>query len=198
MDATLKHDVRNSAGWTIAIGVLILIAGIIALMLPMLAALAATFTLAWIALFIGTLQLIHAYQTRKESGVIWRVLTGLLNIVLGVVLFWWPLEGVIALALMLAALVTAIGIMEIMFAVRHRSTPGWGWVLTTGIVSVLLGILIAVGWPENSFWFIGLYVGISMISGGVWRIALGLAIRKAAGATPSDKPSPQGPTASHA
>jgi uncharacterized membrane protein HdeD (DUF308 family) len=120
----------------------------------------------------------------------------LLNVVLGVVLFWWPLEGVIALALMLAGLVTAIGIIEIVFAIHHRSTPGWGWVLATGIVSVLLGILIAVGWPENSFWFIGLYVGISMISGGVWRIALGLAIRKAAGAVPSDKASTQSPTTS--
>jgi uncharacterized membrane protein HdeD (DUF308 family) len=167
-------------------------------MLPVVAALAANFTRAWIALFIGALQLIHAYQMRKESGVVWRVLSGLLNVALGVVLFWWPLEGVIALALILAALVTAIGIIEIVFAVQHRSAPRWGWVLATGIVSVLLGILIAAGWPENSFLFMGFYVAISMICGGVWRIALGLALRKAADAAPSDTAPSNNPSSTQA
>jgi len=188
MDATM----RQAANWSIAIGVLILIAGLIAVMVPMVAALAATFAFAWIALFIGVLQLIHAYQMRTEKGSTWRVLTGLLNVALGIVFFWKPLEGVVALALLLAGVVTAIGIIEILFALQRRPAPGWGWVLSLGIVSVLLGILIAIGWPENSFLLIGLYVGINMISGGIWRIGMGIAVRKAAGPPPSNTPSARG------
>jgi uncharacterized membrane protein HdeD (DUF308 family) len=188
MDATI----RQAANWSIAIGVLILIAGLIAVMVPMVAALAATFAFAWIALFIGALQLIHAYQMRTEKGLIWRVLTGLLNVALGIVFFWKPLEGVAALALLLAGLITAIGIIEILFAFQRRPAPGWGWVLALGIVSVLLGILIAIGWPQNSFLLIGLYVGINMISGGIWRIGMGIAVRKAAGPPPTNTPSAHG------
>jgi uncharacterized membrane protein HdeD (DUF308 family) len=192
METTLNQDLKRAAGWTIAIGVLILIAGIIAVMIPMIAALAASFAFAWIALFIGALQLIYAYQTRQEKGLPWRILMGLLNIAVGVIFLWKPLEGVVALALFLAGLVTAIGIIEIIFAFQRRPAPGWGWVLALGIVSTLLGILIALGWPQNSFLLIGLYVGFSMISGGIWRIALGVAVRNAAGAPSSDKASTQG------
>jgi uncharacterized membrane protein HdeD (DUF308 family) len=192
MDATPDATMRQAANWSIAIGVLILIAGLIAVMVPMVAALAATFAFAWIALFIGVLQLIHAYQMRTEKGLTWRVLTGLLNVALGIVFFWKPLEGVVALALLLAGLITAIGIIEILFALQRRPAPGWGWVLALGIVSVLLGILIAIGWPQNSFLLIGLYVGINMISGGIWRIARGIAVRKAAGPPPTNTPSAHG------
>jgi uncharacterized membrane protein HdeD (DUF308 family) len=160
-------------------------------MIPMVAALAATFALAWIALFIGVLQLVHAYQLRTHKGLAWRVLTGLLNVGLGLIFFWKPLAGVAALALLLAALIIAIGVMEVLFAIQHRPEPGWGWVLALGIVSVLIGLLISVGWPENSVLLIGLYVAINMISGGVWRIAMGVALRKAAGTPPSNTPSTQ-------
>lgn len=184
MEATSNDNTRQAAGWSIAIGVLILIAGILAIMIPMVAALAATFAFAWVALFIGALQLIHAYQLRTHKGLIWRVLTGLLNVALGAIFFWKPLEGVAALGLLLAVLIMAIGVMEILFALQHRPAPGWGWVLTLGIVSVLLGLLISLGWPQSSFLLIGLYVGINMISGGIWRIAMGVAMRKAATAPP--------------
>jgi len=176
---TMNDDLHKASSWSIAIGILILIAGIIAAMIPMVAALAASLAFAWIAMFIGVLQLIHAYHMRTEKGSAWRILTGLLNIAVAVVFFWKPLAGVVALALLLAGLVTAIGIIEIMSARQRRPQPGWGWMLALGIVSVVLGILIALGWPQDSFLLLGLYVAVSMMSGGIWRIALGIGIRKA-------------------
>ena len=181
MEATLKEPTVNSIpswGALLAIGVLILVAGILAIALPAAAALAADFALGWIALFVGALQLVHAYQMRHEPGVGWRVAAALLNVALGVLLLAFPLQGVLALALLFGALVLVIGIADIVLALRMRPLAGWGWMLGFGIVSVAAGILLAFTWPLSSFWVLGFYVGVSMISGGVWRIALALALRR--------------------
>jgi uncharacterized membrane protein HdeD (DUF308 family) len=84
----------------------------------------------------------------------------------------------LALALLIGALLLAIGVAEIMLAIRLRPHEGWGWIVATGVVSAVAGVMLALTWPQNSFWVLGFYVGVSMISGGVWRIVLALALRK--------------------
>src|SRR5262249_49401393 len=161
MEATLKEPTVNpipSWGTLLAIGVLILVAGILALVLPAAAALAADFVLGWMALFVGALQLVHAYQMRHQAGVGWRAAAALLNVALGVLLLAFPVQGVLALALLFGALVLAIGIVEILLALRLRPAQGWGWVLTFGIVSVIAGVLLAATWPLSAFWVLGFYV----------------------------------------
>lgn len=181
MEATLKKPTVNSLpswGALLAIGVLILIGGILAIVVPAAAALAADFILGWLALFVGALQLVHAYQTRKDPGRAWRVVSGILNVIVGALLLVFPLQGVLALALLFGALVLAIGIADMVLAFQLRPAAGWGWVLAFGIVSAIAGALLAATWPLNAFWVLGAYVGVSMISGGVWRIALAAALRK--------------------
>jgi uncharacterized membrane protein HdeD (DUF308 family) len=177
--ATENHT-KSAANWSLALGVLILLLGIVALLVPTVTALAANFTLAWIAVAIGVLQLIHAYQTRKKSHTGWQVVTGLLNVVIGALLLIYPVQGIAAIALMLGALIFMVGAAELLLAFQRRPAPGWGWVLASGIVSVLVGVLIGIGWPGDAFLLVAAYVGISMISGGVWRIMMSFAIRTAA------------------
>jgi uncharacterized membrane protein HdeD (DUF308 family) len=182
METTLaiENHTKSAANWSVALGVLILLLGIVALLVPVLTAVAANYTLAWIALAIGVLQLIHADQTRKRSSAGWQVVTGILNLVVGALLLIYPVEGIAAIALMLAALIFSVGVTELLLAFQRRPASGWGWVLASGIVSALVGVLIAYGWPGDSFVLIGAYVGISMVSGGVWRIVTSFANRNAA------------------
>ena len=182
--ATENHT-KSAANWSLALGVLILLLGVVALLVPTVAALAANFALAWIALAIGVLQLIHAYQTRKKSHTGWQVVTGLLNVVIGALLLIYPVQGIAAIALMLGALIFMVGVAELLLAFQRRPAPGWGWVLASGIVSVLVGVLIGIGWPGDAFLLVAAYVGISMISGGIWRIMMSFAIRNAAAAQAS-------------
>jgi uncharacterized membrane protein HdeD (DUF308 family) len=176
--ATNNHT-KSAANWSLALGVLILLLGIGALFVPAVTALAADLALAWIALAIGMLQLIHAYQTRKKSHTGWQVVTGLLNLVISALLLIYPVQGIAAIALMLGALIFMVGVAELLLAFQRRPAPGWGWVLASGIVSVLVGSLIGIGWPGDAFLLVAAYVGISMISGGVWRIMMSFAIRNA-------------------
>lgn len=161
----------------LGIGITVLVLGVVAVVLPILAALTAEILLAWLALLVGVLQLVHAYHSRKERGVGWLLLSALLNVAVGVVLLINPVQGVMALALLFGAFVLLIGITNIVLAFHLRPAAGWGSVLATGIVSVLAGVLLAMSWPQISFWVIGFYVGVSMISGGIARIALALALR---------------------
>jgi uncharacterized membrane protein HdeD (DUF308 family) len=172
---TTENDNKGAANWSLALGLLILLLGFVALFAPVVTALATNYTLAWIAIAIGVLQLIHAYQTRKKIHPSWQVATGIVNLVVGALLLIYPVEGIAAIALMLAALICTVGVAELFLAFQRRPASGWGWVLASGIVSVLVGTLIAYGWPGDSFVLIGVYVGISMVSGGVWRIVTSFA-----------------------
>lgn len=180
MEATLNNPLigtKTVRRWALALGALNLILGIVAIALPVVAALAANFALAWIAFLVGVLQLAHSYHTRTEPGLVWRALTGLLMMAIAVLLLAFPAQGVMAIALLLGALVLTTGLFEITVGFKIRPARGWGWALFSGIVSVLLGFLIALTWPQSSFWFLGFYVGISMIFGGIWRIALAAALK---------------------
>jgi uncharacterized membrane protein HdeD (DUF308 family) len=190
METSVLPDMRRAANWSLALGVLILVLGVLALLLPAVAALATTFALAWLVLAIGVLQLIDAYQSRKQTGGAWKIVSGLLNLAVGVLFLIYPIEAVLAITLLLGALILAVGVTDILLAFRLRPQPGWGWVLAMGILSVLAGVLIAIGWPQNSFSILGLYVALSLVFGGVWRIVLSLMLRKAAGARRSQPPRP--------
>jgi uncharacterized membrane protein HdeD (DUF308 family) len=192
METSVLPGMRRAANWSLALGVLILVLGVFALLLPAVAALATTFALAWLVLAIGVLQLIDAYQSRKQPGVAWKIVSGLLNLAVGALFLIYPIEAVLAITLLLGALILAVGVTDILLAFRLRPQAGWGWVLAMGILSVLAGILIAIGWPQNSFSILGLYVALSLVFGGVWRIMLSLMLRKAAGARRSQpqRPSP--------
>jgi uncharacterized membrane protein HdeD (DUF308 family) len=190
MEANVLPDLRRAANWSLALGVLILVLGVFALLLPAVAALATTFALAWLVLAIGVLQLIDAYQSRKQTGVAWKIVSGLLNLAVGALFLIYPIEAVLAITLLLGALILAVGVTDILLAFRLRPQPGWGWVLAMGILSVLAGILIAIGWPQNSFSILGLYVALSLVFGGVWRIVVSLMLRKTAAAPGSQPPRP--------
>jgi uncharacterized membrane protein HdeD (DUF308 family) len=177
--ASKERGLDAPPAWTalLGIGITVLVLGIVAVVLPILAALTAEIVLAWVALLVGVLQLAHAYHSRKERGVGWLVLSALLNVAVGGVLLIYPVQGVEALALLFGAFVLLIGITNVVLAFHLRPAAGWGWVLATGIVCVLAGVLLAMSWPQISFWLIGFYVGVSMISGGIARIVLALALR---------------------
>ena len=88
-----------------------------------------------------------------------------------------PIASIATLALVIGAFMFASGISSLMLAMKIKPKSGWGWVAFDGVLSIVIAVLIAMGWPQNSIGFIGILVGIMMISGGMWRIALARALR---------------------
>lgn len=174
-------DIRSNAvpgsGWIIAWGVLLVIAGVLALLMPAIAALATALFFAWLLIFGGVFEIAYAIQTRARRGFGWKLCSGLLTLALGVAILVMPVVGVASLALLVGSFLLLGGIARSLLAFRLRPLPRWGWVLFDGLLSIVLAILIMLGWPESSLALIGLLTGFSLIFSGIWRIVLGNELR---------------------
>jgi len=175
-------DVRKAGGWVIVWGVLLIVAGVLAVLSPPMAALAADLLLGWLFVFAGIVQIVYAFQQRGHDGFGLKVLSGMLTLLLGIFLLIRPMAGIASIALLIGAFLLASGVSSVMLAFKLKPKAGWGWVLFDGLLSIVIALLIASGWPQSSIGFVGILVGIVMIYGGVWRIVLGRLMR-AGGAT---------------
>jgi uncharacterized membrane protein HdeD (DUF308 family) len=164
---------RTRRGWAIAAGVLLIIVGIEALGAPYIAALFATFWVAWGLIFGGVAELISAYSASENR--LWKVLMGILYLAVGTYMLLNPGPGLVALALMLAWLFLVKGAISLFGALQLRPVPGWGWWLFDGIVALLLAFLIFSGWPGDSVRIVALLVGITLIISGANRLAVAFA-----------------------
>ena len=171
--------VRAAGGWSILWGVLLIVAGVLAVAQPVIAAIAFNLLFAWLLVFSGIVEVIYAIHDRAKGGFRLKLLLGILTLLLGIFLLVRPVVGVASIALMIGAFVFAHGLSAALLAFRIKPRPGWGWVLFDGILSIVIAVLIAIGWPDSSFAFVGILVGITLMYGGLWRIVLGRALRNA-------------------
>jgi len=173
-------DVRRTGTWVIVWGILLIVTGLVAILQPAVAALAFELLLGWLLIFAGIVEVIYAIQQKGQDGFGLKILTGILTLLLGVLLLMRPGLGIASIALLMGAFLFAHGIAAIMLALKLKPRQGWGWVLFDGILSIVIALLIASGWPQSSIGFVGTLVGILLMYGGVWRIVLGRALRSGA------------------
>jgi uncharacterized membrane protein HdeD (DUF308 family) len=139
-------------------GVVLLVLGATAVVLPPIATLAVTILLGWLFLVSGILGLITTFWMRHAPGFWWSLLSAVLGIVVGAVLLASPLTGAFSLTLVLVAFFLVEGAVSIMFALDHkRELSGqWGWMLVSGIIDLGLAIMIFAGLPSTAAWAVGL------------------------------------------
>jgi uncharacterized membrane protein HdeD (DUF308 family) len=161
-----------ASGWQVAWGALLLVAGILAVLMPAVAALATALFFAWLLMLGGVFEIGYAVQTRSRPGFGWKLASGVLTLLLGIAIAAVPLAGVASLALLVGGFLLAGGIARAILALRLKPLGGWGWVLFDGVLSIVLAILIILGWPRSSLAIIGLLTGFSLVFTGLWRILL--------------------------
>jgi uncharacterized membrane protein HdeD (DUF308 family) len=163
-------------------GVVLLVLGATAIVLPPLATLAFVIIIGWLLLVSGTVGLFTTFWMRHAPGFWWSLISAVLGIVVGVWLLAAPVTGAFSLTVVLVAFFIVEGVASIMFALDHRRelSGNWGWMLVSGIVDLVLAVLIFSGLPSTAAWAIGLLVGINMIFGGAALIAMALHARNAA------------------
>jgi len=169
---------RKATGWSIAISVLMIIAGILAILLPLEAGIAINIFVGWMLIFAAAAHLVYAWSTRGTGGVIWKVLLGILYGAIGFYLLEHPARGLATLTLVLAYYLLIEGVMEIILFFQHRAAPGATWFLLDGIITLILGFLVWRTWPNSTEWVIGTLVGLSILFSGTTRLMLSLAARR--------------------
>ncbi len=165
-------------------GIILVLLGIAAIVLPPIATIAFTIIIGWIFLVSGILGLITTFWARQAPGFWWALISAIIAIAAGIVLLLWPISGAVSLTLVLIAFFVVEGIASILYAIEHRNqlTGRWGWMLFSGIVDLILAAIIFSGLPGTAVWALGLLVGINMVFGGVALIGMALAARHPAAA----------------
>ena len=164
-------------GWLLALGILMIILGVFAIGAPVVATIAFQVALGWILVIGGIAEGVHAFMAQDWRGFFFELLSAILYLVVGVLLLVNPLGGALALTVLLAAFLVVEGIFKIIMALRVRDHSGWGWVLASGILSVILGLMIWAKWPASGLWVIGLLIGIQLLFTGWSLVMLALAAR---------------------
>ncbi len=160
-------------------GILFVILGLAAMIVPPLASLAVTIFLGWLFLISGVAGLALTLWARQMPGFWWSLVSAALAIGVGIVLLARPIQGTLTLTIVVGAYFLAEGVTSIMYALEHRRelSRRWGWMLTAGLMDIVVAAIIVAGLPGSALWAIGLLVGINLLFGGASLIAMAMAAR---------------------
>jgi uncharacterized membrane protein HdeD (DUF308 family) len=185
LQRALTQSIREHWGLFLTEGIVLVVLGILAIIIPPIATIAVTIFLGWLFLISGIVGLVTTFWARHAPGFWWSLLSAVLAIAAGIVLLGWPLPGAVSLTLLLIAFFIIEGVLSILYAFEHKKelSGRWGWMLISGIIDLILAAIIWGGLPGTAAWALGLLVGINMLFGGSAMIAMALHARSADPAT---------------
>ena len=165
-------EIRAHSGrfrWT---GIAMIVVGVLAVLFPLVASVAAKVALGWVFLITGAMLLWHAFQSKGWRSGLLAGAIALLHLALGVYLAFFALTGLVGLTFLLGVVFGVQGAAEIAIALQHRPERGWGWLAVNGVVTLALGLLLVLGLPGTALWALGLMLGINFIMTGIAFVTL--------------------------
>jgi uncharacterized membrane protein HdeD (DUF308 family) len=161
-------------------GIVLVVLGLAAMIVPPIASLAVTIFLGWMFLISGVAGLAMTFWARQMPGFWWSLISAALAIAAGLILLARPMQGTLTLTIVVGAYFLAEGVATIMYALEHRRelSERWAWMLVSGVLDILIAAMIITGLPGSAEWAIGLLVGINLLFGGASLIGVALAARK--------------------
>jgi uncharacterized membrane protein HdeD (DUF308 family) len=163
--------------WLLWTGIIMMLLGLGAILLPFVATMAIEILIAIVLLAAGITQAVHALKSQRPKGFTFRLLAAGLYGLVGILLLAFPLHGALTLTLLLAVFFTIVGTFKIALALHLKPYPSWDWLMISGLIAVVLGALIWMGLPGTATWAIGLLVGIELLFSGWSMIRFALSVR---------------------
>jgi uncharacterized membrane protein HdeD (DUF308 family) len=174
------HALHAKWGWIVALGVVYVVAGVIALSNEFFATFVSVAIIGAAMLVSGVFEIIGAFQMKSwESFILW-ILLGVLYAVAGFFVFENPLLAASVFTLLLGAALVATGVLRIVLALRLPKTAPWIWAAISGVITALLGAIILMHWPVSSLYVLGLFLGVDLLFMGFCWINIGMALRRRA------------------
>jgi len=170
------HETRTSWGWFLALGLLLILLGVVCIIGDVTATFATVLVFGWVLIVAGVVELVHAFRVHTWSGFFLNLASALLRGFTGYFLIRYPLAGAVGLTIVLASFFFVSGAFRAIGAGMLRF-PRWGWSLLSGIVAMILGVILLSQLPLSSLWFIGFAVGVDLILEGISLVTLATALR---------------------
>lgn len=178
--ADVLVQARARWGWFVALGLVLLSLGGLGLAHVFIATLASVVFIGSLMIFAGAGQLVHAWRIRQAGGFLLWSFSGLFYLAAGLFAVVFPLQGASMLTLLLGAMLIAVGALRTWLWFNHRGQRGWSWLGVSGVLTFLVGLLVAIDWPGNSVWVLGLLLALDLLFQGWSALLLGLVLRQGA------------------
>src|SRR5690349_8908815 len=180
--AAVAGAIRAHSTFFLVEGIILLILGVLAILLPPIATLAVTIIFGWIFLIAGLIGWVTTFAARGAPGFWWSLISAVIATAAGLMLLVRPVSGAISLTLLLIAFFAAEGVASILYALEHRRelTGRWEWMAVSGVIDLVLAGIILAGLPGTAAWALGVLVGVNMIFGATALIAMALHARRGA------------------
>lgn len=178
---SVAGSLKATSGWSIVWAVLIILAGVIAISLPLISGIGVSIVIGWLLVVSGIFHLVESFHAKGAGAFFWRLFVGIIYVIGGFFIAVYPVHGLIVLTFALGIILIVQGVFAIGGYIAHRALPGSGWILFNGICALLLGLIIWRDGARAAVWVIGTLVGINLIFSGFTRLMLWSAVRSALG-----------------
>src|SRR6516225_1978047 len=161
-----RETVRRYSTWYLIQGVLMVLAGIVALIYPFVSTVALVVVLGWLLILSGIVQGVSLIGAQNVPNFWLQLISVVLSVIVGVLFLRHPGESLLTLTLLLIVFFMVEGISKLIFALTIRPFPNWGWVLASGIIGILLSFYLWTSLPITAIWLLGVLLGIQLICEG--------------------------------
>jgi uncharacterized membrane protein HdeD (DUF308 family) len=177
MSTNISDEIESQSNtWFVFGAVVMVIAGVLAIGLPLFTTTALSIVLAWLLIAAGIGHIFAAFRYKSFAGFIWELLMATAAIIAGAYMRSHPAIASVTLTFVLAIVFLASGISEFALFFRVRSAPRSAWILVNAVVDLVIGLLVLRNWPANSLWMLGILVGISLVFAGLSRLAFSMRV----------------------
>jgi uncharacterized membrane protein HdeD (DUF308 family) len=162
---------RRRTGWDVVVGVLSAIAGIVVLGHVALASVISVLFLGWMLLASGLVLAVGAIANWGDPSRRWNLAWGVVLGLLGLGFVRNPGVGLLTLTLLAGSLLFIAGVFRIVLA--FQTDAARALLVISGAVTVVLSLMILLGWPYSALWFLGTIVGVELLIDGITIAATG-------------------------
>ena len=162
----MREKVKQHSFWYIVQSGLMILAGILALIFPVISSVAIVLFLGWLLIFSGILQAVSLIDARHVPHFWLQLVSVVLSVLVGVLFLRNPGAGLLTLTLLLIVFFMVEGISKVIFSLTIRPFPNWGWVFASGVISILLAFYLWANTPVTAIWLLGVLLGIELICEG--------------------------------
>ena len=177
-EITGLEPLRAKSGWIVALGVVYIIAGLIALSSIVMATVVSVFVVGIMMVIAGVAEIVNAFQIKTWGKFLLWLLLGALYVVAGFLTFENPYLAAAILTLFLGVALIVSGVTRIILAFGMQAAMPWVLVLLSGIITLLLGLIIVAHWPVASLYVLGIFLGVDLLLAGASWVGIGLGLRR--------------------
>lgn len=171
----IEASIAEHRGWYVFQGIVFILAGALAIFLPNATALGFNILIGALLIVSG---LVQGFASLRSGMHWWSLISALASLIIGGLMLFYPMTGMIALATVLAVFLTIEGVTELMLAFQFKPARNWGWMLFSGIISLLLAVLLFAGWPGVTVMFLGIIIGVNLLLYGISLLALTASVQR--------------------